>query len=140
LGWQEPLDAITDGRRQGRIATRNIVRAVVGMFLCRLGSLNQLGQSRPSRFWEEWLGGPLPSPDTIGRVCAQMDLGAVRAVRHQVYARLKRIKALPELVAGLTLAVVDGHEACASYLRRCPQCLGRTIHTEAGDRVQYYHR
>jgi len=140
LGWEGPLEAITDGRRQGRIPTRTIMRGAVVMFLSRLGSLNALEQSRPSRFWQDWLGGALPSADTIGRVCALVEPAGVRAVARQVYARLKRNKALPELVPGLALAVVDGHESHATYRQRCRGCLERTIHTEQGDRVQYYHR
>jgi Transposase DDE domain len=46
---------------------------------------------------------------------------------------------LPD-IQGLAVAVLDGHETSASYLRCCPGCLQRTIHTAAGDRVQYYHR
>jgi hypothetical protein len=38
------------------------------------------------------------------------------------------------------VAVLDGHETHASYLRRCSGCLERTVHTSAGERIQYYHR
>ena len=140
LGWEEPLDAVTDARRQGQIPTRSILRSVAVMLFCRLGSLNALEQTRPSRFWHTWLGGRLASADTVGRVCALIDAEPVRRVQHQVYDRLKRNKALPDLVPGLSLAVLDGHESHATYRQRCPGCLERTIHTEAGDRLQYYHR
>src|SRR5512140_2530742 len=50
LGWETALDAVSDRRRRPQIPTWRIVRALVVMFLCRLGSLNALGQSRPSRF------------------------------------------------------------------------------------------
>ena len=43
-------------------------------------------------------------------------------------------------MGGLAVAVIDGHESHASYRRHCPGCLERTIHTEQGDRRQYYHR
>jgi hypothetical protein len=43
-------------------------------------------------------------------------------------------------VGGLAVAVIDGHESHASYRRHCSGCLQRTIHTEQGDRLQYYHR
>jgi len=36
--------------------------------------------------------------------------------------------------------VIDGHDSHASYRRHCSGCLERTIHTEQGDRLQYYHR
>lgn len=41
---------------------------------------------------------------------------------------------------GISLAIVDGHESHASYRRHCSGCLERTIHTDNGDRTQYYHR
>ena len=68
MKWDVSLDAIQDGRVQGRIPTSVIVRAVLAMGLCRLGSLNALGQTQDSSFWRRWLGWTLPSPDTIGRV------------------------------------------------------------------------
>ncbi|MCK5558403.1 MAG: hypothetical protein KAJ01_08495 [Candidatus Hydrogenedentes bacterium] len=117
-----------------------VLRSVVVMFLARLGSLNALDQSRPSRFWRKWLGGPMPSADTIGRVCALADPADIRAVAHDVYSRLKRMKALEPPAHGLMATVLDGHESHATYRRCCPSCLQRVIHTAAGDRIQYYHR
>lgn len=117
-----------------------MVRAVVVMFLSRLGSLNAVEESASSAFWRRWLGCPLPSADTMGRVAQGMDLQQLREVQQQIYTRLKRGKALAPRAHGMILAAVDGHESTASYLRCCPQCLERTIHTRQGDRIQYYHR
>jgi hypothetical protein len=140
LGWEGPLEAVRDDRRQGRIPTAVVVRSAVVMFLARLGSLNALEQTRPSRFWRGWLGGPMPSADTVGRVCGRIEVAGVRAVLRQQYGRLKRMKALPPATHGLMVAVVDGHESHATFRRRCPGCLERRVHTAGGDRVQYYHR
>jgi hypothetical protein len=140
LGWEAALDAVTDHREQAQIPTSVIVRSAVVMGLCRLGSLNALGQTRPSSFWSRWLGRELPSPDTIGRVGALVDVESLRAVGHHVYERLKRGKALVPPPHGLIALVVDGHETHATYKRHCPGCLERTIHTAHGDRIQYYHR
>jgi len=140
LRWEQPLDAVTDYRRQPRIPTTVIVRSVVVMFLCRLGSLNALEQSHPRRFWRRWLDGPMPSADSIGRVCSLVEPADLRALQHHLYARLKRIKALSPLVAGLIVAVLDGHESHVSYRRHCSGCLERVVHTATGDRIQYYHR
>jgi hypothetical protein len=104
-----------------------------------MGSLNALEMAGASRFWKHWLGHPMPSAETMGAVHSKMDAGALREAIHQVYARLKRNKALPDN-RGICLAIVDGHESQASYLRHCPGCLERTIHAEHGDRIQYYHR
>ncbi len=140
LGWEDGLDAVRDSRRKPQIATRVILRAGVVMFLSRLGSLNTLEQTKPSRFWRRWLGGKLPSADTIGRVCGLVEVQDLRAVLHQEYARLKRIKALEPPPHGLMVAVVDAHESTASYRRCCSGCLQRVVHAKDGDRIQYYHR
>jgi hypothetical protein len=131
---------VKDHRRQGRIPTSVVLRAAVVMFLCRLGSLNALGQARGSAFWSRWLGQSLPSPDTMGRVGALLDLEGLRALGRQIYERLKRGKALQAPAHGRMAAILDGHETHASFKRHCPGCLERTIHTTGGDRIQYYHR
>ena len=109
------------------------------MFWARLGSLNAVEESGGSRFWKRWLGREMPSADSAGRIFAQIDPETLREGPHHLYTRLKRNKALGK-IAGLTAAVVDGHETHASYLRHCPGCLERIVHTAAGDKVQYYHR
>jgi len=116
------------------------MRSVAVMFLARLGSLNALEQSSGSAFWRKWLGAEMPSADTVGRVCADVDLDGVRLIARQVYARLKRGKAIRPPAHGLMAAVLDGHESHATYLRCCDGCLQRTIETRNGPKVQYYHR
>ena len=140
LRWEDRLNAVRDGRPRPQIATPRIVRAVVVMFLSRLGSLNALEQTRPSRFWGRWLGGEMPSADTIGRVCARVEVEDVRAVLHQEYTRLKRMKALEPPDHGFIVAVVDGHESTASRKRCCSACCHRIVHTKQGDVLEYYHR
>lgn len=134
------LDGVIDTRKRPRIATRVVMRAVLVMMLARQGSLNALEQTRKSSVWWRWLGGKLPSADTVGRVCNLADVQTIREVNYQVYTQLKRAKALAPPAHGLMLAVLDGHESHASYRRCCKGCLQRTIHTKNGDRVQYYHR
>lgn len=131
---------MTDARRQPQIPTLVVGRALAVMFLARLGSLNALVQTRPQRFWTRWLAADLPSADTLGRVATQLDVAGLREVPHQVYARLKRGKALPAPAHGLIAAVLDGHESHATFRRHCSGCLTRTIHAATGDRTQYYHR
>jgi DDE family transposase len=140
LGWEELLDAVKDRRKEPRIPARTIVRSAAVMFLSRLGSLNALEQTRSSRFWEKWLGHTLPSADTVGRVCALTDEAELRALLHHLYSRFKRMKALAPPAHGLIAALVDGHESHATFRRHCPGCLERVIHTQHGDRTQYYHR
>jgi hypothetical protein len=140
LKWDGLLDAVRDGRRRAQIAASVVVRAILAMCLCRLGSLNALGQTAGGRLWRRWLGQGLPSPDTIGRVATVADLDSVRALGRHVYDRLKRNKALDPPPHGLIAAVLDGHELHASYKQHCPGCLQRRVKTAKGDKIQYYHR
>jgi len=104
------LDGVTDTRKRPRIATRVVMRAVLVMMLARQGSLNALEQTRKSSVWRRWLGGKLPSADTLGRVCNLADVQTIREVNYQVYSQLKRAKALAPPAHGLMLVVLDGHE------------------------------
>ena len=113
--------------------------AALVMFWARIGSLNALELAAGSRFWKTWLGEPAGSADTVGRVHALLDPDGLRQGIHHIYDCLKRNKALPDF-QGMAVAVLDGHESHASYLRHCSGCLQRTIHFETGDRVQFYHR
>lgn len=129
-----------DARTFPQIPTSTVMRSAVVMFLARLGSLNALEQSSVSGFWRKWLGTELPSADTVGRVCEDVELDGLRLTARQVYAKLKRGKALRPPAHGLMTAVLDGHESHATYRRRCDGCLQRTIETRNGSKVQYYHR
>lgn len=140
MGWDSPLEAVRDTRVAPRIPTDAVLRSVMVMFLARLGSLNALEQSGAGAFWRKWTGRALPSADTIARVCSQVDLSGIRRIGRQVYAQLKRGKALPPPDHGWMAAVLDGHESHATYRRCCPGCLERKIETRHGTRVQYYHR
>ena len=121
------------------IDTSSIYFSAAVMILARMGSLNALEQHRDSRFWARLLGRALPSADTIGRVFTQMDLDVIRSLLCSVYGRLKRNKALKR-THGFSVLIVDGHESSSSYLRTCPGCLKRVIHSRDGDCMQYYHR
>ena len=122
-----------------RIRTSVVVKSALALFWARLGSLHALETVSAARFWKTWLGQPLCSVDTIGDVHALLHVDGLRAGIHHIYDCLKRNKALPDM-EGVGVAVLDGHESHASYRRHCPGCLERTIHSEQGDRVQFYHR
>jgi hypothetical protein len=131
---------VSDRRLAPRIPARVFVKLGLVLFWTRLGSLNALRQTGGSRFWKGWLGQQqkMPSDDSVGRVFARIDTLGLRKGLHQIYSRLKRNKALNG-IGRLTVAVLDGHETHASYLRHCVGCLQRTVHTQEGDRIQYYH-
>lgn len=116
-----------------------MVKSATVLFWARLASINAWEQVGRARFWRRWLGESACSADTLGRVHALLDADGLRQGIHQIYERLKRNKALPDIY-GLGVVVLDGHESHASYLRHCSGCLQRTIHGEQGDRIQYYHR
>jgi hypothetical protein len=135
----EVLDKVTDARPQPRTPTTLVLKCALAMFWARLGSLNALETLSNARFWKRWLEGAMISADTMGRVHAVLEVGQLRDGLHQFYSRLKRNKALP-LNLGLDVAVLDGHEQHASYLRHCSGCRQRIVKTEQGERIQYYHR
>jgi len=110
------------------------------MHLSRLGSLNALEGAKQEPFWKRWLDAPLPSPDSMGRICAVMDPTPIRNLNRQLYTRLKRNKALRSPWHGLVPLILDGHESHASYRRCCKGCLKREIKTITGKKIQYYHR
>lgn len=112
------------------------------MVLTHMGSLNALWQSRRYAWWWRILGRQyLPSADRIGDVAALTDLYPFRQQLKQIYARLKRRKAIrPMAATAYNALVIDGHECCASFRRHCPLCLRREITTSSGKRTQYYHR
>lgn len=110
------------------------------MILTRLGSLNAVEQTHSSLFWRRFLKKALPSADTLGRVASVMDPEPVREALRDLYARLKRNKALPPPRHGLMALVLDGHESHATENRHCPHCLERTISTLRGEHIQFYHR
>ena len=130
---------IVDRRFHPRIPTAAIVKAVAALFWARMGSLNALELTARSRFFRRWLGESVSSADSIGRVFSLVDAEGLRQGIHHIYHRLKRNKALPDH-GGIAIVVLDGHESHASYLRHCPGCLERTIHTGNRDRTQFYHR
>lgn len=141
MKWDGLLATLHDARQQPTIPTPCVVRSLVVMFLSRLGSFNALGQTAASRFWSGLLpNGKLPSADTMGRVAAGMYPDEVRAVHRETYSHLKRSKALPDLLDGWSVGVLDGHESHATYKRKCSGCLSRTVQTDKGERTQYYHR
>jgi Transposase DDE domain len=133
------LAPLADRRVEPRCSTRAVVKAALVMFLARLPSLNAVALTKTTPFWKQWLHEPLPSADTLGRVHAELYATGLRQAIYLVYAQLKRNKALPDH-QGIGVAVLDGHEHHASFRRHCPGCLERTLHTEHGDRLQYYHR
>lgn len=133
-------DALRDGRPRPQIPTVVVGRGVLVMQWARLGSFNALEQTGSRRFWNRFLERPLPSADTLGRVCATMDPEPIRQMQRQLYTALKRRKALPSPAHGLIVGILDGHETHATRRRCCAGCLERTLHTAQGDVIEYYHR
>jgi hypothetical protein len=125
---------VVDRRRQPRIPASRVVKSVTVLFWTRMGSLNALELAAHSSFFRRWLGQPVCSADSVGRVTALVDAEGLRRGIHHLYDRLKRNKALPDQ-GGLGVAVLDGHESHASYRRHCPGCLERTVRTGQTERI-----
>ncbi len=134
------LGDVRDTRRRPIIPLRAILQSGLVMALTRMGSLNALEQTRQRGYWRRWIGGALPSADSIGRVCAQVNPDDIRNIIREMYTRLKRNKAIRPVYGKFYAIVIDGHEPNASYVRCCPKCLLRGIQTNQGEIVQFYHR
>ena len=130
------MSQLTDTRAFAHYPTAAIAGAAFLMMLVRWGSLNALQQDRRRSFWRRWLGAPLASADTIGRVFTRIQTEPLRDVLHALYDRLKRNKALGPS-RGHDVLILDGHESSASFRRCCPGCLKRRL---SDGRIQYYHR
>ncbi|MGC1474529.1 MAG: transposase [Terriglobales bacterium] len=135
----EVLGEVSDRRLRPRIPTAVLLQSVLALYWARLGSLNALETVRGASFWKRWLGQTLASADTVGRVHALLENQGLRRGLQHVYRRLKRNKALRG-VGGWDMAILDGHESHASYRQHCSGCLQRTVHSEQGEKIQFYHR
>jgi len=134
------LSQITDARKYPEIPTTVVAKAVLAMQSARLGSLNAIEQLKESPELGKFLGAPLPSADTLGRVFSLINPDTIRSVNHRIYERLKRNKALPPAWHGLMPVAIDGHESHATYERCCGGCLKRETGTGDNKHIQYYHR
>lgn len=132
--------SVRDARVKPRIPVGLVINSLLIMLWTRLGSFNALEEERPGRYWRRWLGGDLRSADNLGAVAAVIQVDDVREVLRQHYALRRRKKTLKPIAPGLWPLIFDGHESNSSFLRCCPDCLQRTVHTKHGDRIQYYHR
>ena len=147
LRWAETVahlgvlvGGVGDRRVRPRIATAVVLRAVVLLFVTRLGSLNALEQTRRTGGWRRWLAADLPSADSLGRIVSLVELEGLRLALRGLYQTLKRGKALGATSHGLFALVLDGHESHASYRRHCAGCLQRRVQTRHGWRTQYFHQ
>jgi hypothetical protein len=134
------LSQITDARIYPEIPTIVVAKGVLAMHSARLGSLNSIEQLKESPKLRKFLGAPLPSADTLGRVFSLINPDTIRAVNQRIYERLKRNKALPPPWHGLMPVAIDGHESHATYERCCEGCLTRELGADDSKRIQYYHR
>ena len=134
------VETVRDARVRPRIPTARVVKSDLLMLWARLGSFNALEEEGPGGYWRTWLGGDMHSADNLGDVAAVIHLDDVRELLRQHYQLRRRKKTLRPIAPGLWPLVFDGHESTSSFLRSCPKCLQRTVHTTHGDRTQYYHR
>lgn len=110
------------------------------MFVQRLPSLNALEEVLRRR-GRSFVQKAVPSADTMGYAYERLDSDGVRAMLQHVCAASRRNKSLRRRGSARPWVVaIDGHELFASYKRCCPNCSQRRIKTEAGERIQYFHR
>lgn len=106
------------------------------MFVARLGSLNALELLHWQQSKHSVLGAQNISADTMGRATSEIDSESLRDVQQQIYAKLKRQKALETPQHGLIALAIDGHESHSTCKQKCKGCLTRELPTGR----QYYHR
>jgi hypothetical protein len=147
---------LSDRRMKPRIPTATVFACVVTLQATRRGSLNgwEHDAVRLPKAWHEPLRRlaaecgddaaalTIPSPDTLGRVYAQMDSDSLRDLLVEMYQTLTRNKVLQH-DRPLTFLALDGHEFHASRKRCCEHCQQRTVKVGPGKQeevVEYYHR
>jgi hypothetical protein len=130
FGFEELALRLNDTRLKPVIPTSAVFGTAFAMFATGRGSLNGIDQQRrfPGRL-QRFVGAHVPSGDSVGRVYAQMDSAALRAMLREVHLRLKRNKVLRD-TSGWMFVAIDGHE----FFRQ-PQTLLRPLphaHRESG--------
>jgi len=133
-------EGIGDSRKSPRIPVGRVVLSYMLTFMARLGSLNMFQQYGVNQSWCSWLGGKLPSADTMGRVAACIRLDDLRCVLGRQHRKNKRNKVMSRSKEGFRFLVLDGHEGVSSYKRFWKGCLKRIVHFQKEDRTQYYWR
>jgi len=129
------IASITDGRLKPQIATVKIVSAIIIMQFTNLGSLNSLSQTISLRNLKK----DIPSVSTIARSAYTMDLGKIRGIGIEIYAKARKKKML-EPCHGMWVGVVDGHEQITSPYCKCKYCKSRIVTKKGGVKdIQYYH-
>ena len=127
-------------RLRPRIPTGGIAAIGFGSLLGSSGQPECPGEGSRGFFLEALAGeGRRRAPIRWGVYTPQLENEGLRRGLQQVYRRLKRNKALRG-VGEWNIAVLDGHENHASYRRHCRGCLKRTLRTEQGEKIQFYHR
>jgi len=140
LHLTQMLSGMRDRRKYPQHVSRVVLGSALIMALSRIGSLNGLEQTKAHSFWRRWIGGEIPSADTVARVFCLAECDCLRESLLILTKTIKRNKTLTAFTQGLHVLVLDGHESSSSEKRCCPGCLSRVLHTTAGDRTQYYHR
>lgn len=147
---RQGLEAVTDGRREGKISTYVVAAAVFFCGLLRIRSFNALEPKLREKPFIRLVGASpkeeaLGSADTLSRVLRKVSLPTARKLSVGIVAKAERNKVFREGWHGAMHAVaIDGWEPICSYVRHCDQCLVRQVRVERGSEVvlveQYYHR
>ena len=111
------------------------------MFLLRMRSLHSFEQEgRNKTVWSRWVGGDVPSADTIGYVFSRFDCTLLRETLRSINRKVGLNKALYlGKVNGMIVVSIDGHEVFSSFSRCCPECSTRRVKTRDGEKILYYH-
>lgn len=141
------LHRLTDGRREPRIPTFDVVNSLFHTALLRIPSINALEGDLKEGDFQALLGKTskpdvkLFSAEVVANVLDKLDIGPLRQAMRDVFRKAERNKAFRDQTYGaLRCVAIDAWEAFSSYHRHCPDCLEREIVVDEEPRTQYYHR
>lgn len=151
-GLPRLLRGLSDGRREPRVPTFDVVNSLFHTAVLRIPSLNALeGDLRESDFQK--LIGRRPrqdvkvfSAEVVSNVLDKLDLEGARTALEDLFWRAERNRAFREGSYGaLRCVAIDGWEPFCSFHRHCPHCLVRKVKMkrksgEIEEVDQYYHR
>ncbi|MDP2865092.1 MAG: hypothetical protein Q8O90_02500 [Elusimicrobiota bacterium] len=142
-GFGKLVQLLKDGRKSPSVPTASVFLGLFGMFMLRLGSINQLASQFkiPGR-WERWVGRITPSGDTIAYALDRIDLELLRKMLWAIAILCKRKKIFKRVYPDIHwVAALDGIETYKSQKKDdCENCLSRRISVNDEYVAEYYHR
>jgi hypothetical protein len=146
------LASLTDGRREAKVPTFDVVNSLFHTAVLRIPSINALEGNLREADFQRLIGRKSKqdlkafSADVVANVLDKLDLGQLDDNIAEVIGQAERNKAFRDgSYGGLRCVAIDGWEPFSSYHRHCSGCLVRQVERkrasgEVENADQYYHR